>query len=220
MAVNAPTLTPSNLGPEFDVGNVTPSKVTLLQATTTLAGKARLATATDVSSGTVGAVVDANQLKSQLSGFVGALNYQGSWNPATQTPQLLSGVGTKGYAYKLSTAGVSVATTASAASSSSTSLSVTSGTGIVAGQLVTGTGVPSSTYVQSISGTTVTLTQAASVANAAALTFATYLDGAGPFYAGDTVVFDGTTYDKYDGAAETSINVTDAFGVHLYYAAP
>ena len=37
--------------------------------------------------------------------LVGALVYQGTWNAATNTPTLVSGVGTKGQYYKVSTAG-------------------------------------------------------------------------------------------------------------------
>ncbi len=37
--------------------------------------------------------------------LVGALVYQGAWNASTNTPALASGVGTKGYFYKVSTAG-------------------------------------------------------------------------------------------------------------------
>jgi len=37
--------------------------------------------------------------------LVGALVYQGTWNAATNTPALTSGVGTKGQYYKVSTAG-------------------------------------------------------------------------------------------------------------------
>jgi len=39
------------------------------------------------------------------AGVTGSLNYQGTWNAATNTPALASGVGTKGYYYKVSTAG-------------------------------------------------------------------------------------------------------------------
>ena len=43
---------------------------------------------------------------SQLpSSVVGALNYQGTWNAATNSPALASGVGTKGYYYVVSAAG-------------------------------------------------------------------------------------------------------------------
>lgn len=35
------------------------------------------------------------------SSLLGALNYQGTWNPATNTPALASGVGTKGHYYKV-----------------------------------------------------------------------------------------------------------------------
>ena len=36
---------------------------------------------------------------------VGALQYQGTWNASTNVPALASGTGTKGYMYKVSTAG-------------------------------------------------------------------------------------------------------------------
>ncbi len=36
---------------------------------------------------------------------VGGMNYQGTWNASTNTPALASGVGTKGYFYKVSVAG-------------------------------------------------------------------------------------------------------------------
>jgi hypothetical protein len=36
--------------------------------------------------------------------LIGGLNYQGTWNPATNTPSLTSGTGTKGYYYKVSVA--------------------------------------------------------------------------------------------------------------------
>jgi len=36
---------------------------------------------------------------------VGELNYQGTWNASTNSPALVSGTGTKGYMYKVSTAG-------------------------------------------------------------------------------------------------------------------
>lgn len=37
--------------------------------------------------------------------ILGALNYQGTWNATTNTPTLVTGVGTKGYYYKVSVAG-------------------------------------------------------------------------------------------------------------------
>jgi hypothetical protein len=39
------------------------------------------------------------------SSLVGALQYQGTWNASTNTPTLVSGTGTKGFYYKVSTAG-------------------------------------------------------------------------------------------------------------------
>lgn len=42
------------------------------------------------------------------SSVIGALNYQGAWNASTNTPALASGVGTKGFYYKVSTSGSTV----------------------------------------------------------------------------------------------------------------
>jgi hypothetical protein len=44
-------------------------------------------------------------LKVAGGGISGSLNYQGTWNAATNTPTLASGVGIKGYYYVVSTAG-------------------------------------------------------------------------------------------------------------------
>jgi len=58
----------------------------------------------------------------------------------------------------LEAAADTVSTTGTCASG--TSLAVNSGTGIVAGQIVTGAGIADGTYVAAVSGTTVTLSQA------------------------------------------------------------
>jgi hypothetical protein len=42
---------------------------------------------------------------SSIVNAIGALNYQGTWNAATNTPTLASGVGTKGDYYYVSVAG-------------------------------------------------------------------------------------------------------------------
>jgi hypothetical protein len=42
---------------------------------------------------------------SSIVNAIGALNYQGTWNAATNTPTLTSGVGTKGDYYYVSVAG-------------------------------------------------------------------------------------------------------------------
>jgi hypothetical protein len=209
----------ANLGADFDTtGAQVTGKINMQPATTAAAGKVRLASATDVSSGTAGAVVDAATLKTSIAGLLG--NYQGTWNAATNTPQLLSGQGTKGYLYKVSTAGVSIATTASAAVTAAAVIPVASATGIVPGQLLAASGVTGTITVLSVSGSNVTVTGNVTIASGVAVTFSTYLDGAGPFYVGDLVEFDGTTWDKSNSSAETSVSVTDAFGTHLYFAAP
>ena len=206
---------PSNLGADFDLGVQVANKINLVVATTTVAGKLRLAAAADLSAGTSGVAVDAAALKSAIAGVTGGQTYEGNWVPSTNTsPQLLSGVGTKGYVYKLSSAGVSIATTASAATSNSTVVGVASATGIVPGQSLAVAGVLTNPVVTvvSVSGSNVTLSSAQTIANSAALTFATYLDGVGPFYAGDSVAFDGTTWDKFDGPTEAVTTVAGRIG--------
>ena len=62
----------------------------------------RLGAASGVATLDSGGHVTAAQLPASL---VGAMNYQGTWNASTNTPALASGTGTKGYYYKVSTAG-------------------------------------------------------------------------------------------------------------------
>ena len=45
------------------------------------------------------------KVQNQINSLVGGLNYQGVWNASTNTPTLVSSVGTKGYYYKVSVAG-------------------------------------------------------------------------------------------------------------------
>jgi len=103
---------------------------------------------------------------SQLpSGLLGAVTYQGVWDALANSPALASGVGVKGYYYK-----VSVGTTSG-----------------------------------------------------------TVIDGISEFYAGDLIIFNGTTWDKIDGVqsevlsvagrtGDISLSTTDvAEGTNLYY---
>jgi hypothetical protein len=78
---------------------------------------------------------------------VGGMVYQGVWNASTNTPNLTSGVGTKGWLYKVSVAG------------------------------------------------------------------GTSLDGTSLWNVGDSVVFDGTTWDKIDGGQNEVISVAGRVGV-------
>lgn len=80
------------------------------------------------------------------SAVTSAMNYQGTWNAATNTPTLTNGVGTKGYFYKCSVAG------------------------------------------------------------------STTIDGINQWNVGDSIVFDGTTWDKIDGIANEVITVFGRFG--------
>lgn len=84
---------------------------------------------------------------SQLPAAVaGALSYQGTWNASTNSPALASGVGTKGYYYKVGTAGT------------------------------------------------------------------TTIDGISDWAVGDSIVFDGTTWDKLNGADPEVLSVCGKHG--------
>ncbi len=84
---------------------------------------------------------------------LGGLNYQGTWNAATNTPALVSSTGTKGYYYKVATAG------------------------------------------------------------------ATSIDGLAVWNLGDSIVFDGATWDKIDGTTNEVISVAGRSGVITLAAA-
>jgi hypothetical protein len=79
--------------------------------------------------------------------LVGALQYQGTWNATTNTPALVSSIGTKGQYYKVGTAGT------------------------------------------------------------------TSIDGNAQWNVGDSIVFDGATWDKIDGVANEVVSVAGLFGV-------
>ena len=81
------------------------------------------------------------------SSLVGAVVYQGIWNATTNSPALASGVGTKGFYYKVGTAGT------------------------------------------------------------------TSIDGNANWRVGDTIIFDGTTWDALDGTTSEVISVAGLFGV-------
>lgn len=80
------------------------------------------------------------------SSIQGGMNYQGVWNATTNTPTLASGVGTKGFFYKVSVAG------------------------------------------------------------------STSIDGISQWNVGDSIVFDGTTWDKIDGIANEVVSVAGKTG--------
>ena len=77
----------------------------------------------------------------------GAVVYQGTWNATTNTPALASGVGTKGYYYKVSVAGTAA------------------------------------------------------------------IDGNSQWNVGDTIIFDGSTWDKIDGISNEVVSVAGLYGV-------
>lgn len=104
-SLNSPALTGVPTAPNLPVGTNTS------QVANAALVAASVATAVPLTS--VGAVSGVASLDSggkvpigQIpAAVIGALNYQGTWNAATNTPTLTSGVGTKGFFYKVSVAG-------------------------------------------------------------------------------------------------------------------
>ncbi len=90
-----------------------------------------------------GGKLSASQVPASLTG---AVVYQGTWDAAANTPALASGVGTKGYYYKVSIAG------------------------------------------------------------------STAIDGNSQWNVGDTIIFDGTAWDKIDGITNEVVNVAGLYG--------
>ena len=90
-----------------------------------------------------GGKLTASQIPTSLTG---AVVYQGTWNASTNTPTLASGVGTKGYYYKVSVAGTPA------------------------------------------------------------------IDGISQWNVGDTIIFDGTIWDKIDGISNEVVSVAGLYG--------
>lgn len=137
-------------GTDYSTG--TSSLTTGILKSTTTTGALTIAVASDlpgfgIASGLAtldsGGKVPSAQLPSSVTG---AMNYQGTWNATTNSPTLVSGVGTKGFFYKVATAG------------------------------------------------------------------STSIDGINQWNIGDSIVFDGTTWDKIDGIANEVITVAGRFG--------
>jgi hypothetical protein len=103
-----------------------------------------LGTASGVATLDGGGKLSASQIPASL---LGAVVYQGTWNATTNSLTLASGVGTKGWYYKVGTAG------------------------------------------------------------------STSIDGISQWNVGDTIIFDGTTWDKIDGVANEVISVAGLFGI-------
>ena len=91
-----------------------------------------------------GGKLTASQIPASVTG---AVVYQGTWNASTNTPTLSSGVGTKGYYYKVSVAGTAA------------------------------------------------------------------IDGNSQWNVGDTIIFDGSTWDKIDGISNEVVSVAGLYGV-------
>jgi hypothetical protein len=106
-------------------------------------GAATLGGANGVATLDGGGKLTSSQIPASL---IGAVVYQGTWNATTNAPALASGVGTKGWYYKVATAG------------------------------------------------------------------ATAIDGISQWNIGDTIIFDGTTWDKIDGLSSEVITVAGRFG--------
>ena len=81
------------------------ASVTLNNASVT----AKVLTGVNITGGSISAtdsiLTAFGKVQNQINGLVGGSIYQGTWNAATNTPALASGVGTKGYYYIVSVAG-------------------------------------------------------------------------------------------------------------------
>ena len=115
-AVNAASAYAAANAAQNTASNVAANLTTLTSTVTTLNSKNGITAAlgyTPLDAAKLGAAngaaslgADGKLLASQIPASVlGGLNYQGVWNAATNTPALTSGVGTKGYYYKVSVAG-------------------------------------------------------------------------------------------------------------------
>jgi hypothetical protein len=150
---------------------------------------------------------------SQLSNDSGMLNYTGTWNATTNTPQLMSSAGTAGKLYKVSTAGASLSIgIPHGISGSFNSYQLNSTTGLSLGMGVTDSS--SSTFLGIIininPGVGITVDRTVSVITGGPFSFTSYLDGITTFNVGDYVFFDGTAWRNIAGAG--SAPVTSVFG--------
>jgi hypothetical protein len=114
------------------------------QASSFFVAASTLAAASGVATLDSGGKLTAGQIPASLTG---AMNYQGTWNASTNSPTLASSTGTKGYLYKVTTAG------------------------------------------------------------------STTLDGISVWNVGDSAVFNGATWDKWDGIINEVVSVAGRTGV-------
>jgi hypothetical protein len=156
--------------------------------------------------------------------LVGAMQYQGTFNPATNTPALASGVGTKGQFYKVSTAATNVTSTIQPSST----VNAGAGTNVTNVQLNTlYAAVAVGMQINFNNGQTATITALNSPsagyltftpaltftsANTATITSTVPLDGISQFNVGDIVAFNGTTWDKIDGISSEVVSVAGRTG--------
>jgi hypothetical protein len=167
------------------------------------------------------------------SALLGALSYAGAWNPNTNTPAISSTTtktaaitstatsdatagGNQGTYYKVSVASVAQIVANSVVVTNSTSITGLSSTAnLCPGMaIINTTGVTGVVVISSItSSTAVVVSAAVTIAAGTQITFTPYLDGITTFYPGDSVVSDGTSWDKIDGIANEVISVNGVSGV-------
>ena len=150
-----------------------------------------------------------------------ALYYVGGWNPATNTPQLVSGTlptgQTSGAMYKVSVSSSSVAlSTSTGQGAVGPTLAFASTSGVTLGMLATSPSIPAGVTVTALTSTQVTLSNSTSVAVASgvSITFAPYLDGITQFSAGDEVMYSSATnsWSKIDGISSEVLGVLGLVG--------
>jgi hypothetical protein len=156
--------------------------------------------------------------------LVGALQYQGAWDPSTNTPILTPSVGTKGQYYKVSTAATGYAKTITTANSSGTNatsiqLSFTPSSIAVGDTITINGGTATITALNSPSQSFQTFTPALSFSAGQTLRLGSSFNGLTQFAAGDIVAFNGSTWDGIDGSSSEVLSVAGRTGAVVLTAA-
>jgi hypothetical protein len=154
---------------------------------------------------------------------VGAMQYQGTWDPSINTPALVSGAGIKGQFYKVSAVANTVTTV-----KANTTVNNGFGTNVTSVQLLFTPVSVAVGDILTINGQTATITAinspqqgyqtftpALSFGNQAVAILAkqSTLDGITQFNVGDIVAFNGTIWDKIDGISSEVVSVAGRTGV-------
>jgi hypothetical protein len=126
---------------------------------------------------------------------VGADKFIGDWNPLTNTPALVGGVGAKGQYYRVSANAIPVQAEVTGDVNNSSEIDVVSATGIAPGMTIQGPGIPTGTTVLSLTGTSLTISVPVTLTDGDTVFFpVTKLDGFNAYKLGDFTYFNGTAW--------------------------